>query len=307
MNLYFLGTGAGIPSRMRNVSSFALTLPEYEGQTWLFDCGEATQHQILSSPVKLSKVSRIFITHLHGDHIFGLPGVLGSRSFQGAESPLTLYGPSGLRAFVDTALKTSQTYLRYPLEIIEVEHGYQFDDEHFRFTAGLLDHGVPSFGYRIEEKEQPGRLNVNRLKEMDIPPGPVYRRLKQGETVKLPDGRVIHGRDFLAPAKKGRKLAILGDTRLTTTCFELAKQADLLVHESTYRAGQEDMAQAFFHSTSAQAARVARESQVKTLILNHISSRFLPEECEEILAETREIFPDTYLAHDFWSYQLARS
>lgn len=305
MKLYFLGTGAGVPSKMRNVSALALTWPRYQGQTWLFDCGEATQHQILSSPVTLSKVNRIFITHLHGDHIFGLPGVLGSRSFQGTEAPLTLYGPKGLRTFVEVALTTSQTCLRYPLEIVEVEHGFTAEDEHFTITAGLLEHGIPSYGYRIEEKDRPGSLDAERLKQMGIPPGPVYQRLKRGERVGLPDGRVVDGRDFLGPAKKGLKAAILGDTRITATSFALADQVDLLVHESTLRAGQEALAEAFFHSTSVQAAEVARKSHVGTLILTHISPRYLEEECEDLLAEAREIFPRTYLARDGWSYEVS--
>ncbi|SEN51578.1 ribonuclease Z [Lihuaxuella thermophila] len=304
MKLYFLGTGAGVPSKMRNVSSLALSWPRYQGQTWLFDCGEATQHQILSSPVTLSKVNRIFITHLHGDHLFGLPGVLGSRSFQGTETPLTLYGPKGLRTFVEVALATSQTHLRYPLDIVEVEHGFTAEDEHFTITAGLLEHGLPSYGYRIEEKDRPGSLDAERLKQIGVPPGPVYQRLKRGETAELPDGRVIDGRDFLGPAKQGMKAAILGDTRMTATCFALAEQVDLLIHESTLRAGQEALAEAFFHSTSVQAAEVARQSQVGTLILTHISSRYSEEECEEMLAEARAIFPRTYLAHDGWSYEV---
>jgi ribonuclease Z len=305
MKLYFLGTGAGVPSKMRNVSALALIWPRHQGQTWLFDCGEATQHQILSSPVTLSRVNRIFITHLHGDHIFGLPGVLGSRSFQGTEAPLTLYGPKGLRTFVEVALTTSQTYLRYPLEIVEVEHGFTAEDEHFTITAGLLEHGIPSYGYRIEEKDRPGSLDAERLKQMGIPPGPVFQRLKRGERVELPDGRVVDGRDFLGPAKKGLKAAILGDTRITATSFALADQVDLLVHESTLRAGQEALAEAFFHSTSVQAAEVARKSHVGTLILTHISPRYLEEECEDLLAEAREIFPRTYLAHDGWSYEVS--
>lgn len=307
MEIHFLGTGSGVPSKMRNVSSLALTLPEYQGETWLFDCGEATQHQIWSSPVRLSKVVRIFITHLHGDHIFGLPGVLGSRSFQGTETPLTLVGPKGVRSFVEVSLQTSQTYLRYPLEIEEVEHGFRLDDSRFQITVGLLEHGIPSYGYRIEEKDQPGTLDANRLKELGVPPGPLYQRLKQGETVQLPDGRVLRGPDFLGPPKAGRKIAILGDTRLTSTSFKLAKEVDLLIHESTFRAGQESLADTFFHSTCTQAAQVARESGAKALILNHISSRFLETECEELLEEARDIFPNTYLAHDGWSFHVDRS
>jgi ribonuclease Z len=304
MIFYFLGTGAGVPSRMRNVSSLALVMPEYGGQTWLFDCGEATQHQILVSPVKLSKVSHIWITHLHGDHLYGLPRVLGSRSFQGAETPLTVYGPPGLAEFIEISLKTSRTFLRYPLKVEEIADGSRFTEGAFSILVKKLDHGIPSFGFRLMEKEQPGRLDAKRLKEIGVPPGPVYKELKEGKTVLLPDGRHIDGKEFLSPPVPGRIIAILGDTRVTKTAFELAGNADILIHESTYRAGQEELAFSFFHSTCTQAAEVAKQSGAKRLILNHISSRFQEEDCAELLEEARSVFPQTLLAHDGFEYEL---
>jgi ribonuclease Z len=291
---------------MRNVSSLALIMPEYEGQTWLFDCGEATQHQIQDSPVKLSKLSHIWITHLHGDHIYGLPGVLGSRSFQGAETPLTVYGPPGLADFIEVTLKTSQTFLRYPLKVKEIADGNRFTEGPFSILVKKLDHGIPSFGFRLAEKEQPGRLDAKRLKELGITPGPIYKELKQGKTVCLPDGRRIDGNEFLSPPVPGRTIAILGDTRFTQAALELSDHADLLIHESTYRSGQEDLAFSFFHSTCTQAATVAKESGTKHLILNHISSRFQEKECAELLEEARAIFPQTILAYDGFQFELPR-
>jgi ribonuclease Z len=307
MKLHFLGTGAGIPSRLRNVSSLSLTLSEWGGQIWLFDCGEGTQHQILNSPVKLSKVTRIFITHLHGDHLFGLPGVLGSRSFQGAKTPLVIYGPTGLKNYIEVALKTSQTYLRYPLTVQEISHGEVIYDDPFTITVKQLDHGIASFGFRLMEKEQPGSLNAKRLRQMGIPPGPLYQELKQGKTITLPDGRTIDGKEFIGPPKPGRILAILGDTRPTPTAIALAEKADLLIHEATYRAGQEELAFSYGHSTCAQAAQIARDAGAKQLILTHISSRFQETECTELLNEARAVFPQTELAWDGWSFELMRT
>lgn len=304
MQCYFLGTGAGIPSRSRNVSSLALIMPEYHGQIWLFDCGEATQHQIWDSPVKLTKINRIFITHLHGDHLFGLPGILGSRSFQGASSPLVLYGPKGIKTFVDITLKTSQTFLRYPLEIIEIEEDCRLKAPPFSIEVKKLDHGIPSYGYRLEEQDQPGRLDAKKLQEAGVPPGPHYRLLKEGKTVKLPDGRTLNGQDYISPPKKRRRLAILGDTRCTPNARRLADRCDLLIHEATYRRDQTELAKKYFHSTCTQAATVAKEARVKHLILNHISSRFQKEECEALLKEAKEIFPATDIARDRWSYTL---
>ncbi|MFC7440375.1 ribonuclease Z [Laceyella putida] len=304
MELLFLGTGAGIPSKQRNVSALALIMPEYKGETWLFDCGEATQHQILDHPIRLGKVSRIFITHLHGDHIYGLPGVLGSRSFQGAETPLTLYGPKGLRTFVEVTMETSCTYLRYPLTIKEVEDGDVIEEDHFTVTVKKLDHGIPCYGYRLQEKDQPGALDAQKLKALQIPPGPLYQEIKQGKTVTLPDGRVIDGKEFIHPPKPGRILAILGDTRPTPAAGILAQDADLLVHESTYGAGQEDLANAHHHSTCVQAATLAKEANAKALILTHISSRFMQEDHAQLLAEAQSVFRRTHIAHDGFRYQV---
>lgn len=304
MRIVFLGTGAGTPSKLRNVSSLAIQWFSYGGQTWLVDCGEATQHQILNESVKLGRINKIFITHLHGDHIFGLPGLLGSRSFQGSTSPLTIYGPAGIRSYIETSLSISQTHLRYPLEIIEISDGFTWEEKHFSFHVRKLDHGIPSFGFRIVEHDRPGALQVHKCKEMGIPAGPVYQELKLGKKVQLPNGQWVDGKDFLTLPKPGLKLAILGDTRITSSVYELAQNVDLLIHEATYRAGQEELAKEHFHSTSSQAATVARDAHVGTLILNHISSRFQEEEWPELLNDARQIFPKTEIAHDGWEYSL---
>src|SRR5699024_2373757 len=141
MELIFLGTGAGLPSKERNVSAIALSLLQEINSIWLFDCGEATQHQILHTSIKPRKINKIFITHLHGDHIFGLPGLLGSRSFQDGEA-LTIYGPKGIKNFVETSLEVSATHLTYPLYIEEITEGIIFENNHFTVTAAQLEHGV---------------------------------------------------------------------------------------------------------------------------------------------------------------------
>jgi ribonuclease Z len=302
MELIFLGTGAGVPAKERNVSATALKWTERKGRTWLFDCGEATQHQILHSPVKLGKVDHIWITHLHGDHLFGLPGVLGSRSFQEAETPLTLFGPEGLRRFVDTVLTVSQTHLRYEWEVREVTPGVVYEDDDVRVICAELDHGIPCFGYRIEEKDRPGSLRTDLLQALGVPPGPLYRRLKAGEDVRLPDGRMIRAREVLGPPKRGRIVTILGDTRPTEAAVRLASQADVLVHEATYRTREAALAVKHGHTTTVDAARTAERAGVRTLILNHISPRYGVENEPELLAEARAIFPETYVARDGWCY-----
>lgn len=152
MEITFLGTGAGVPSKERNVSALALSLLQEENHIWLFDCGEATQHQILHTSIKPRKINKIFITHLHGDHIFGLPGFLSSRSFQGGEEELTIYGPKGIKQFVETSIQISQSHLSYPIHYIEIEDGSVIKEHNFTIHVKQLDHGIPSYGYRIEEK-----------------------------------------------------------------------------------------------------------------------------------------------------------
>jgi ribonuclease Z len=303
LDLYFLGTGGGVPSKERNVTSVALRMLPERGAIWLFDCGEATQQQILSTPIKLSKVEKIFITHLHGDHIYGLPGLLASRSFQEDETLLTIYGPKGIRLFIETALSVSGTHLRYPLEIVEIEAGTIFEDKHVAVQAATLQHGVPSFGYRIAEHDRPGSLDAERLKAEGIPSGPLYRHLKNGETVELADGRIIDGNDYIGPPKPGKKVTILGDTRPCEAAVTLAEHANVLVHEATFMKEDEEKAHRYFHSTTIDAAEKARTAKADALILTHISSRYIGEE-ENFLKEARSVFPNTFLAKDFWTIDI---
>ncbi|MEH6995356.1 ribonuclease Z [Neobacillus drentensis] len=299
MDIFFLGTGAGIPAKLRNVTSIALKLLEERGSIWLFDTGEATQHQILHTSIKPRRIEKIFITHLHGDHIYGLPGLLASRSFQGGESEVTIYGPKGLKEYITISLSVSQTYLKYPLKIVEIAEGVIFEDEQFIVEARLLDHGIPSYGYRIVEKDRPGTLLADKLVEAGVQPGPIFRKIKVGETVTLEDGTVIVPSDFLGPAQKGRIITILGDTRYCENAISLARDSDLLIHEATFSKGEEKLAFDYFHSTTHQAAEVANLAGSKQLCLTHISSRYDRQAWQELVMEAQEIFANTDIAEDF--------
>lgn len=299
MNVLFLGTGAGIPAKQRNVTSIALKLLEERGAVWLFDCGEATQHQILHTSLKPRRMEKIFITHLHGDHIYGLPGLLSSRSFQGGESELVLYGPEGIKDYVEISLKVSQTYLKYPLKIVEIEEGIVFEDDQFYVEARKLEHGIPSYGYRIVEKDRPGTLLVDKLKELGISPGPIYKQIKNGENVVLENGTVVESAQFVGPAQKGRIVTILGDTRMCDSAKKLAENANLLIHEATFSRGEEHIAYEYFHSTTTQAAEIAKQAGVVQLILTHISSRYERNMWTGLRDEARTIFPNTLIAEDF--------
>ncbi|MED4223727.1 ribonuclease Z [Neobacillus cucumis] len=304
MDIFFLGTGAGMPAKLRNVTSIALKLLEERGAVWLFDAGEATQHQILHTSIKPRRIEKIFITHLHGDHIYGLPGLLSSRSFQGGDSEVTIYGPKGIKEYIQVSLSISQTYLKYPLSVVEITEGVIFEDNQFTVEARLLEHGIPSYGYRIVERDRPGTLLADKLKEAGVQPGPIFRQIKNGETVTLEDGRVIEPDKFLGPSQKGRIVTILGDTRFCENARVLAQDADFLIHEATFSKGEEELAFDYFHSTTYQAAEIAKQANCRRLCLTHISSRYDRNTWSELVNEAQEIFPHSEIAEDFKEFHI---
>lgn len=305
MELTFLGTSAGVPTRTRNMTSIVLNLQQpTAAEVWLFDCGEGTQHQFLHTALHPGKLNKIFITHLHGDHLFGLPGLLCSRSMQGNSLPLTLYGPKGLREFVEVALRLSGSWTDYPLDIVEIGPGLILDDAGYRVTAWPLNHPVECYGYRIEEHDKPGTLDAARLIADGVPSGPLFQQLKQGLSVELADGRIVDGRRYLGPTTPGKKLAIFGDTAPCAAALELARGVDVMIHETTLEQAMAEKANARGHSSSQQAAALARDAGVGTFIATHLSSRYDPQGCQRLLAECREIFPQTLLAEDFMVYPI---
>ncbi|MDO7904934.1 ribonuclease Z [Paenibacillus sp. JX-17] len=303
MELYFLGTNAGVPSLQRNVTAIALRILEERRSMWLFDCGEGTQHQILKSPLKLSKLEKVFITHLHGDHLFGLPGLLSSRAYQGGTTPLELYGPKGIKAFIEMSLELSQSRINYDLKVIEHDGGIIFEDDQFVVESALLDHRIDSYGYRITEKDRPGKLDLEQLKQHGVKPGPIYGKLKRGEAVELGDGLVLHPHQVLGSPKKGRIVTILGDTRPAPNVVPLARGADVLVHEATFLHELVDTAYEYHHSTAVQAAEAAKQAGVGQLIMTHFSSRYKDlDELTPLLEEARGIFPASFVAEEHKLY-----
>ncbi|MGB3161198.1 MAG: ribonuclease Z [Carnobacterium sp.] len=305
MEILFLGTGAGVPAKSRNVTSIALKLLAERNSVWLFDCGESTQQQILHTTLKPRKIDKIFITHLHGDHIFGLPGLISSRSFQGGETPLSIYGPKGIKNFILTSLKVSGTHLKFQLKFIEiVEAGVIFEDAQFKVSCLPLEHGIESFGYRIEETDHQGSLQVEKLKKLGVPFGPLYGKLKNGEIISLADGRTVNGKDYIGETQKGRIITILGDTKKTENSLLLAKNADVLIHESTFEGADQKMARDYNHSTNVDAAQIAKKANVKKLFLTHISARYLGKEVLELEKEAQQHFQQTSVAKDFLEFTI---
>lgn len=307
MEIYFLGTNAGVPTLQRNVTSVALRLLEERRTFWMFDCGEGTQHQVLRSPLRLGKLEKLFITHLHGDHLFGLPGLISSRGYQGGTSPLTVYGPPGLKAYLDISLSVSQSRIPYKLEVIEHSGGLVFEDDTFKVEAGLLEHRIDSYGYRVTEKDSPGNLNAELLRSYGLKPGPLYGKLKRGEDITTEDGVVIRASEVIREPKRGRVVAILGDTRPCEGTRPLVQDADLIIHEATFAHDLADMAYQYHHSTARQAAELALEAGGRELLLTHFSSRYSsPEELLPLLEEAQAIFPATLLAEEFCTFPVHR-
>ena len=311
MNITFLGTSSGVPTLTRNVSSLALKLSQ-KAEVWLFDCGEGTQHQLIKSTIKSSQIRKIFITHMHGDHIYGLPGLLATLGLSGNSKGIDIYGPSNLKNFIYSALKNSYCKISFPLKFFEVENSAQtntnlFEDELMEVKCASLKHRLPAFGYRVNEKDKPGQFNLEKAKKLNIPEGPIYGRLHSGQRVKLEDGRILNGNDFCGKPRKGESFVYCTDTIFSKRAVELSKNVDLLVHESTFSDKDEEMAFEKLHSTTIMAAKTALLSNAKKLVLTHISPRYTPKSLVkpiDLLNEAKQIFPNTFLAKDFLSIKI---
>lgn len=308
LQITFLGTSSGVPTRSRNVSSIALRLPQ-RSEVWLFDCGEGTQHQLLRSDLRLSQIRRIFVTHMHGDHIYGLLGLLASCGLAGNPSRIDIYGPPKLEAFLNAANRCSETRYSYPITVHTVSEGLVVEEDGYRVHCRPLVHRLPAFGYRVAEPDRPGTFDVEQAKAMGIPSGPLYGQLKQGKVVTLDDGRHINGADLCGPTELGRKFVYCTDTIYCENSVELARDADVLVHEATFAHQDAELAYQRLHSTSTMAAQVALGAEVKQLIMSHFSPRYAPGnaiELRDLLNEARAIFPNTKMAHDFMTYDIPR-
>ena len=314
MQVTFLGTSSGVPTRARNVSAVALRLPQ-RSELWLFDCGEGTQHQFLRSELRVSQLRRIFVTHMHGDHVFGLPGLLASLGLAGSCGGIDLYGPDPLRDYLEGVMRTSSTRIGYPLRTHRVKEAAArgslvLDDDDITVRCTALTHRVPAYAYRVDQKPRPGRFDVERARALGVPPGPVYGELKAGRSVTLDDGRVIRGEALCGPPRPGRSVVYCTDTVFSEAAVALARGADLLIHESTFSHGEAELAIARQHSTSTMAAQTALEAGVKRLVLTHLSPRYVagnPMTPDDLVAEARAIFPETLVARDFLSLEVGEA
>ncbi len=302
IQLTFLGTGSGKPMPRRNVSSMALFR---EGDLFLFDCGEATQIQLTKSNLRPGAIEGIFISHFHGDHVNGLPGLLGSLTLNQRRRPLDIVGPRGLKKWFACLHDIHILRPGFPVRLHEIEEaGPVFERASFYVEARPLEHRVATWGYALQELDRPGRFDVNQARALDIPSGPLYGRLQAGESVELDDGRIIEPNQVLGPARPGLRIAYCSDTVPCEGALSLAQNADVLIHEATYPGGQERKAHQRGHSTAADAARCAKKAGVRRLILTHISQKYM--RLDDFAETSQALFEPVDVARDFATYEIER-
>lgn len=274
MQFTFLGTSSGVPSKQRNVSGLALT-PENTKRWYLIDCGEATQHQLLRTPLSLIHLEAIMITHLHGDHCYGLPGLLASAGTYGRTEPLTIVGPAALKDYLDAVCLHTQLVLPYSVNF----HAVEVLEEplilaDFALARIPLSHRVPSFGYQFREINRRTKLNIKKLEHDAVPRGPFWGRLQQGEDLVLDDGRELMAADYQLPVAF-RKVIVGGDNDTPTLLRSHASDVSLLIHEATYTEEvSRQVGPAPQHSSVQQIAQFAEQMKLPNLILTHFSQRY---------------------------------
>lgn len=298
MEIVLLGTSAAMPTSRRHPTANAVIR---QGEILLFDCGEGTQMQFQRVGLKPGKLTRIFISHFHGDHFYGLIGLLTSFQLMGRRKPLALYGPAGLEAYLTFMQKLSHIRYGYEILVEEFQPSWKANVWHlpgYQVAARPLDHGLFTLGFRLSEDPRPGKFDVQTAEKLGVPDGPERGRLQRGESVNLADGRVVHPDQVLGPEQPGKSLAICTDTRPCRNAVLLARGVDLLIHEGTFEGTEEAWAKTTGHSTVVQAAHVAQEAGARKLVLTHISQRYKPPDEARLLAQAQKIFPHTLIGHD---------
>jgi len=293
MQIVFLGTSGSWPTPKRNVSAVAI---KRGPEVLLFDCGEGTQRQFMQSTLSFMQVSRVFVSHFHGDHFLGLPGMVQSMSMNGREGPLEVYGPRGIERLVTELLSLGYFTPGFAVQAKELTPGGAIDGGEYVVRAFEAVHTVPCLSYVLEEKPRPGRFSLERAEALGVPSGPMYSRLQEGESVQV-GGRAVHPDDVLGPPRRGRKIVYTGDTMPHESLVEIARHADVLIHDATSDAALEEKANRYGHSSSRQAAEIAKEAGVGLLVLTHLSPRY--EEPTKILEDAKKIFENVRVAEDF--------
>jgi ribonuclease Z len=293
MQVTFLGTSAAVPTVDRNVSALML---QREGDLLLFDCGEGTQRQMMRYASGFA-VEDVFITHFHADHTLGIPGLLRTLGLQGRTAPLRLYGPRGAQRHIGALTALGLERPKFAVEIFELRAGDVMPRGEYDLIVGEAQHKGDCLAYAIAERDRLGRFDPARAVALGIPEGPLWGRIHKGEPVTLEGGRVVSPEELVGPPRPGRRVVYTGDTAPCPAITELARGADLLIHEATFGEDERERARETGHSTAREAATVANEAGVKRLVLTHISARYT-REAPELREEATEIFTAVEVARD---------
>jgi ribonuclease Z len=294
VSLHFLGTGGSWPSADRNVAATAI---KRGGDILLFDCGEGTQRQFQQSGLSYMAVRRIFISHFHGDHYFGLPGLFKTMQLNERTEPLEVYGPQGLDEIMQVLGRIASVKGQYDIQWRELKDGELVQGDGYGIRARRMNHSITDLAYGYEETSRTGRFNKAKALELGVPEGPGFRRLQMGEAVKSKGGSMVRPEDVLGAPRPGRKIVITGDTGPCEALVEFASSADVLISEATFCNDMVERAHEYGHMTAAWAADTARRAKARELVLTHISPRYITP--EQHRAEATPIFASTRVAKDF--------
>jgi ribonuclease Z len=301
--IHFLGTSSAIPTRDRGLSC---TLIQYENELLFFDCGEGAQRTALTSGIGFNKKTSIFISHMHGDHVVGLLGLLQTMAMQGRNKSLYIFGPKGLAEFLRLNQKLLNFGLTYPVYGKVVRKGVVFDSKNLRYRvlAEKSEHTTLSYAYLFQEKDKPGRFKPQSALKLGVPEGPMWSKLQSGQSViSSKTKKKVRPQQVLGPSRPGKRIGISGDTRPSARLTRFFRGCDVIVFDSTYADEHSENAKENMHSTSREAAKLARKAKAKQLILTHFSARY--KDVRELVKQAREIFPNTIAAEDNLVYDVS--
>ena len=296
MQIIFLGTSSMVPTKERNQSSILIS---YGFENILMDCGEGTQRQLKIAGISLTKITKILISHWHGDHVLGLPGLIQSISASDYDKILRIYGPTGTKQFMKNMFEAFDFDRKIEIDVTEIKPGKFFEDKNFVLETAPLDHGIETVGYSFIEKDK-RKINIDYIKKQKIPEGPLLGKLQEGKSITWKGKKVLLSK--ATKEVKGKKITIISDTLPCKGADKLAKNSDLLICEATYSSKLESKGEKHSHMTSKQAAELANRSNSKQLVLTHFSARY--KNTLELQEDASNYFDNVLCAKDFMKINL---